>query len=51
MSCNCKKDKTELSKKKDIRKKTKETIAAIKKLWQDSEKDTITTNKDELNFK
>ena len=51
MSCNCKKDKTELSKKKDIRKKTKETIATIKKLWQDSEKDTITTNKDELNFK
>ena len=51
MSCNCKKDKTELSKKKDIRKKTKETIETIKKLWQDSEKDTITTNKDELNFK
>lgn len=51
MSCNCKKDKTELSKKKDIRKKTKETIETIKKLWKDSEKDTITTNKDELNFK
>lgn len=51
MGCNCKKDKTELSKKKDIRKKTKETIAAIKRLWKESEKDTITTNKDELNFK
>ena len=51
MGCNCKKDKTELSKKKDIRKKTKETIATIKKLWRESKKDTITTNKDELNFK
>ena len=51
MGCNCKKDKTELSKKKDIRKKTKETIATIKRLWKESEKDTITTNKDELNFK
>ena len=51
MGCNCKKDKTELFKKKNIRKKTKETIATIKRLWQESEKDTITTNKDELNFK
>lgn len=50
MSCNCKKDKTELSKKKDIRKKTKEVIATIKKLWRESENNTITTNKDELNF-
>ena len=51
MGCNCKKDKTELSKKKDIRKKTKETISTIKRLWKESEKDTITTNKNELNFK
>lgn len=51
MSCNCKKDKTELSKRKDIRKKTKDTIATIKRLWQESEKNKITTNKDELNFK
>ena len=51
MSCNCKKDKTELYKKKDIRKKTKETIATIKRLWRESESNnTITTNKDELNF-
>lgn len=50
MSCNCKKDKTELSKKKDIRKKTKEVLATIKRLWQESENNTITTNKDELNF-
>lgn len=50
MSCNCKKDKTELSKKKDIRKKTKEVLATIKQLWQESENNTITTNKDELNF-
>ena len=49
MGCNCKKDKTEFYKRKDIRKKTKDTIATIKRLWQESE--TITTNKDELNFK
>jgi hypothetical protein len=51
MGCNCKKDKTEFNKRKNIRKKTKDAIATIKKLWRDSEKDTITTNKDELNFK
>ena len=51
MSCNCKKDKTELSKKKDIRKRTKEAIATIKKIWQESGNAMITTNKDELNFK
>jgi hypothetical protein len=50
MSCNCKKDKTELSKRKDIRRKAKDTFATIKRLWQESENDTITTNKDELNF-
>ena len=50
MGCNCKKDKTELSKRKDIRKKTKEAIATIKRLWQESENNTITTSKnyDEL---
>ena len=51
MSCNCKKDKTELNIKKEIRKKTKNAIATIKRLWQESGNDTITTNKDELNFK
>ena len=51
MGCNCKHDKTELYKRKDIRKKTKETIDTIKKIWRESETDTITTNKDELNFK
>jgi hypothetical protein len=52
MGCNCKKDRTELlSKRKAIRKKTKEAIATIKKLWQESGNDMITTNKDELNFK
>lgn len=51
MSCNCKKDKTELYKKKDIRKKTKEAIATIKRLWRESENDIITINKEELNFK
>ena len=51
MGCNCKKDKTELSKRKDIRRKAKDTFATIKRLWQESEVNTITTNKDELNFK
>lgn len=51
MSCNCKKDKIELFKNKEIRKRTKETLATIKRLWRESETDTITTNKDELNFK
>ena len=50
MSCNCKKDKTEFNKRKDIRRKTKDAIATIKKLWRESGNDTITTNKDELNF-
>ena len=51
MGCNCKKDKTELSKRKDIRKKTKDAIATIKRLWQESENNIITINKEELNFK
>ena len=51
MGCNCKKDKTELNKRKDIRKKTKDAINTLKRLWRESENDTITTNKDELNFK
>ena len=50
MGCNCKKDKTELSKKKDIRKKTKETLDTIKRFWRESKNDTITINKDDLNF-
>jgi hypothetical protein len=50
MGCNCQNDKTELSKRKDIRKKTKEAISTIKRLWRESENNTITTSKDELNF-
>ena len=50
MSCNCKKDKTELNKRKDIRRKTKDALATIKRLWKESENNTITTSKDELNF-
>lgn len=49
MGCNCKKDKTELSKRKNIRKKTKETIATIKRLWRES--DVIISSRNELNFK
>ena len=53
MSCNCKNDKTELSKRKDIRRKVKDTFTTIKRLWKESESEinTIITNKDELNFK
>ena len=51
MGCNCKKDKTELSKKKDIRKRAKETIAAVKRLWRESNGDNkIVTDKNELGF-
>ena len=31
-------------------KKTKDAIATIKRLWQESESNTIITDKDELNF-
>ena len=51
MGCNCKNDKTELNIRKEIRKKTKDAIATIKRLWRESENNTITTNKNELNFK
>ena len=51
MGCNCKKDKTELNIRKEIRKKTKDTINTLKRLWRESKDDTITINKDELNFK
>ena len=51
MGCNCKKDKTELNTRKEVRKKTKDAIEAIKKLWRESGDGTITTNKNELNFK
>ena len=51
MGCNCKKDKTELNIRKEIRKKTKDAINTLKRLWRESENDTITINKDELNFK
>ena len=52
MGCNCKKDKTELSKKKDIRKRAKEAIATAKRLWKESgDSNMIITSKDELGFK
>ena len=50
MGCNCKKDKTELNIRKEIRKKTKDVITTLKRIWKESENDKITTNKDELNF-
>lgn len=51
MGCDCNKDKISLRKK--IRQETKEKIADIKKMWQESSKgtSTITTNKNELGFK
>ncbi len=52
MGCNCKKDKTELSKKKDIRKRAKEAIVTAKRLWKESgDNNMIITSKDELGFK
>lgn len=51
MSCNCKKDSIPLSLKKKLRKETKEKFAEIKRLWQESSNDKITTDKNELGFK
>lgn len=54
MSCNCNKDKIELSIKKKLRRTVKEKIADLKKIWEDSKTDgenIITTNKRNLNFK
>lgn len=52
MGCNCNKDNIPLRKR--IRQKTKEKIAEIKRIWNETSTNgttTITTNKNELGFK
>lgn len=53
MGCNCNKDNISL--KKILRQKTKEKIADIKRIWNETSSKngniTITTNKNELGFK
>lgn len=57
MSCNCGKDKIELSIRKKIRREMKEKISDLKKIWeetkhvQDKTKGTVKTNKKDLGFK
>jgi hypothetical protein len=56
MGCNCKKSKLELNIRKKIRQEIKEKIADVKKIWNETKQSqtgngTVTTKKDELNFK
>lgn len=56
MGCNCSKDNSiPLSIRKERRKKLKEKIADVKKLWKDSKTSeisgSVTVSKDELGFK
>lgn len=50
MSCNCGKTTIPLSLKKKLRRKTKEYITEVKRLWHESA-DTIIIDKDKLGFK
>ena len=52
MGCNCKKEGIPLSLKQKLRRETKENIADVKRLWQESSSDNkIISNKEELGFK
>ena len=52
MGCNCSKDSTPLSLKQKLRRKFKQKVADMKKIWNDSADDNkITSTKDELGFK
>lgn len=51
MGCNCSKDSTTLTIKQKLRREFKEKVAEVKKLWQESGNDKITSNKDQLGFK
>lgn len=51
MGCNCSKDSTPLSVKKQLRREFKEKVAEVKQLWQDTSDKKITSNKDQLGFK
>lgn len=52
MGCNCKKDGIPLSLKQELRRKTKEKIADIKKIWKESSSSgAVTVDKNKLGFK
>ncbi len=51
MGCNCSKDSTVLSLKKKIRRDFKQKVADVKKIWQDTSSNKITSDKNELGFK
>lgn len=51
MGCNCKKDSIPLSLKQKLRRETKEKLAEVKRLWQESADGKITSKKDDLGFK
>ena len=51
MRCNCSKDSTPLSVKQKLRREFKQKVADVKRLWQESSDNKITSTKDELGFK
>ena len=51
MGCNCSKDSTPLSLKQKLRRAFTQKVADMKKIWNDSADDKITSTKDELGFK
>ena len=51
MGCNCSKDSTPLSLKQKLRREFKQKVADIKKIWNETGDNKITSTKDELGFK
>ena len=51
MGCNCSKDSTPLSLKQKLRREFKQKAADIKKIWNETGDNKITSTKDELGFK
>lgn len=51
MGCNCSKDHTTLTVKQKLRREFKKKVADVKKIWQDTSDNKITSTKDELGFK
>ena len=51
MGCNCSKDSTPLSLKQKLRREFKQKVADMKKIWNETGDNKITSTKDELGFK
>ena len=51
MGCNCSKDSTTLSLKQKLRREFKQKVADMKKIWNETGDNKITSTKDELGFK